>query len=130
VVNDELLEQFDLSPCVCCPLRLKRLLSLCGPQPERLFALIVLELIGHPKQGAENGGAVVAGQVDESGFHDEAAEFNEMPRTLATLDSPRAHVKSRPCGLVPVARHSVAPERRRQRRGQVVEQIAATGDLI
>ncbi|CAL74721.1 conserved hypothetical protein [Bradyrhizobium sp. ORS 278] len=31
-----------------------------------------------------------------------------MPGALAALDLPRAHVMSRPCGLMPVARRLVA----------------------
>src|SRR5262249_45939821 len=96
---------------------LKRLLSLCGPQRPRLFALITLELVGHPKQRAEDRGAVIASQIDDTGFDDEAAEFDEMPRALAAPDLPRAHVMSRPCCLMAVARRPVAPERR-QRRAQ------------
>jgi hypothetical protein len=33
-----------------------------------------LELVGHPKQRAKDGGAIIAGQIDESSFNDEAAE--------------------------------------------------------
>ena len=40
-------------------------------------------------------------------------EFDEMPRPLAALDLPRAHVMSRPCRLMPVASRPVAPERYR-----------------
>jgi hypothetical protein len=35
-----------------------------------------------------------------------------VPRSLAARDLPCAHVMSRPCGLTPVARRPVAPERR------------------
>ena len=57
-----------------------------------MFALIAFEPVGHPKQRAEDRGAVVTGQVDDSGFNDQAAEFDEMTRPLATLDLPCAHV--------------------------------------
>jgi hypothetical protein len=43
-----------------------------------------------------------------------------VPRALAALDLPSAHVMPRPCRLMPVARGSVAPERR-QRRAQLLE---------
>jgi hypothetical protein len=84
---------------------------LCGPKRSRMFALIAFEPVGHPKQRAEDRGAVVAGQVHDTGFNNEAAEFDEMPGALAALDLPRAHVMSHPCGLMPVARRSVAQER-------------------
>src|SRR6516165_8729115 len=118
-------------PCSIClvarrRVRLKRLLSLCGPQRPCPFALIALELVGHPKQRAEDGRPVVAGQVHESGFHDEAAEFNEVLRALAALDLPGAHVTSCPCGLITVARRSVAQERR-PCCGQLLAHFAAPG---
>ena len=59
-INDELLKQFDLSSCVLLG-PLECLLSLCGPQLAGLFALVALELIGHPEQCAQDGGAIIAG---------------------------------------------------------------------
>src|SRR5436190_19392736 len=91
-----------------------------------MFAPIALQLVGHPEQRAENGDAVVAGQLHDTGFDDKAAEFDEMPRALAALDLPRAHLMSRPCGLMPVARRSVAQERR-PCCGQFLVHFAATG---
>src|ERR1700738_3611129 len=91
-----------------------------------MFALIALQLVSHPEQRAEDRGAVVARQVDDSGFNDKAAEFDEMPRALATLDLPRAHVMPRLCGLMPVARRSVAQERR-PCCGQLLVHFAAPG---
>ena len=46
---------------ICRPFHSECLLSLCGPERSRLFALIALELVGHPEQRAEDGGAIVAG---------------------------------------------------------------------
>src|SRR5262245_33217826 len=77
-----------------------------------MFALIALELVGHPEQRAIDGGAIIAGQFHDTGFDDEAAEFDELPRAPTALDLPCSHVMSRPCGLIPVARRSVAQERR------------------
>src|ERR1700749_2881710 len=91
-----------------------------------MFALIAFEPVGHPKQRAEDRGAVVAGQVDDSGFNDQAAEFDEMTCALAALDLPCAHVMSRPCDLMPVARRSVAQEGR-PCCGQLSVQFAAPG---
>jgi hypothetical protein len=55
---------------------LERVLPLCGPQASRVLALIALELVGHPEQRAVNHGAIIAGQVHETGLDNEAAEFD------------------------------------------------------
>ena len=86
--------------------------------------MITLELVSHPEQRTENGGAIIAGQFDDPGFGDETAELDEVPRPHPALDLPCAHVMSRPCRLMPVARRPVAPERR-QCRGQVSVHFAA-----
>jgi len=91
-----------------------------------MFALIALKLVSHPEQRAVDGGAIIAGQFHDTGFDDEAAQFDEVPRALAALDLPGAYVIPRPCCLIPVACCPVAPECR-QRRGQLSVQIAATG---
>ena len=51
--------------------RLERFLPHRGPKRTYPFALIALELVGHPKQRAEDRGTVVAGQVHDTGFDDE-----------------------------------------------------------
>jgi hypothetical protein len=50
--------------------------------------LLAFELVGHPEQPAEDGGAVVGGEFDNPGFDDETAQFDQMPRALAALDLP------------------------------------------
>ena len=125
-INDELLEQFKSVFLCVSGAQLERLLPPCGPQAADPFVLIALELVGHPEQRAEDDGAIIAGQVHDASFHDEAAEFDEVPRPLAALDLPCAHVMSRPCGLIPVARCQVAPERR-QCGAQLPVQFAAPG---
>lgn len=77
----------------------------------RIVALIALELVGHPEQCAVEDGAVIASEFDNARLDDEAAEFDQMPRALATLDLPGAHVMPRLCRPMPVARRPVAPER-------------------
>lgn len=119
---------WDSSICslLCRRGRLERLLTLCYAQRPRLFTLIAFELIDDPEQRAKNDRAVIAGQVYDAGFHDEAAEFDEVPRTLAALDPPGAHVMPCPCRLIPVAGRPVAPERR-QCGAQLLVQFAAPG---
>ena len=53
---------------------LERLLPLRGPERPRVFALIALEPVGHPKQRAVDHGAIIAGQVHDPGLDDEAGE--------------------------------------------------------
>lgn len=106
--------------------RFQCLFSLCCPQRSCPFALIAFELLDNPYQRAEDRGAIIAGQVHDTGFNDETAQFDEVPRALAALDLPRAHVMPRLCGLMPVARRPVAPECR-QRCGQLLTHFAALG---
>ena len=113
-----------MCPRLCLWGRFESLFSLCVPQCPRMFAMIAFELLAHPEQRAIDRGAVVPGQFDDPGLDDETAEFDEMPRPLAALDLPCAHVMSRPCRLMAVARRPVAPEHR-QRRGQVPVHFAA-----
>ncbi len=86
--------------------------------------MIALELFGNPEQCAEDYGTVVAGQLHDSGLDDEAAEFDQMPRALAALDLPCAHIMPGARRLIAVARRAVAFERR-QRRAQMLSQFAA-----
>jgi hypothetical protein len=43
------------------------LFPLCRAKQPRRFVLIAFELVSHPEQRTENGGAIIAGQVD-AGF--------------------------------------------------------------
>src|SRR5207249_4205580 len=95
---------------ICRPFQSECLLSLCGPERSRLFALIAFEPVCHPEQRAEDDGAIIASQVHDTSLDDEAAEFDQVPRTLAALDLPCAHIIPRPCCLLTVARRPVAPE--------------------
>src|SRR5262249_23125646 len=106
----------------CRRVRLKGLLSLCGPQRSCPFALMALDVAGNQKRRAEVGGRLAAVQAHEPRLDDEAAQFDEAPRALTPLDLPRAHVMPRPCDLMSVARRPVAPERR-PCRGQLPVQI-------
>ncbi len=112
--------------CICRPFRSERLPSLLGPERSRMFSLLALELVGHPKQRAVDHSAIIAGQVHDPGLDDEPAEFDQMPGALAALDLPCAHVMPRQHRLMPVARRPVALEGR-QRRAQMSKQIAANG---
>ena len=69
------------------PLRCERFFPLFGPEHAGLFAMIALQLVGHPEQRAVDHGAVVACQVDDPGLDDEAAEFDQMSRALSALQA-------------------------------------------
>ena len=73
------------------------------PDAARMFAILAFELFGDPEHRPKYHGAIIAGQVHDSGLDDEAAEFNQMPRTLSPLDLPSAHIMPRPRRLMPVA---------------------------
>ena len=91
---------------------LKGLLPSCGPQHSCPFTLIAFELVGHPKQRAKDGGAIIAGQLHDASLDDETAQFDQVPRARATLDLPCAHIMPRLCCLLTVARRPIALERR------------------
>lgn len=88
------------------------LFPLYSPQRPRVSPFVALELVGHPYQRTEDDGSVVAGEINDAGFDDETAEFDQMPRALAALDLPPSHIMSRPRCLMPVACRPVALERR------------------
>src|SRR5713101_8705371 len=48
----------------------------------------VSKLIGEFEEGAEEGGAIVVGQLDQAGFLDEAAELDELAGTFAACPGP------------------------------------------
>ncbi|MGY4502022.1 hypothetical protein ACVWYH_005979 [Bradyrhizobium sp. GM24.11] len=64
-----------------------------------MFALIAFEPVGHPKQRAEDRGAVVADQVHDTGFNNEAAEFDKMSRAFTALDLPGTACHAAPLRL-------------------------------
>ena len=41
-----------------------------------MFTVLALELVGDPEQRAEDGGAIIAGQVHDASLDDETAEFD------------------------------------------------------
>lgn len=82
---------------ICRMLHLERVFPLSGPKFPRPFAVLALELVGHPEQRAVNYGPVIAVRLHNAGFDDEAAEFDQMPCALAAFDLPYPLVMPRPC---------------------------------
>ena len=52
----------------------------------------VAELIGEIEEGAEQGGAIVVGQLDKAGFLHQAAQLDQMAGAFAAYLGPIAHV--------------------------------------
>ena len=71
---------------ICRRFHRERLFPPSCPQLPRPFGVLAIELFGDPDHRAEDGGAVVAGQVHDAGFDDEITEFDQVFRSLAALD--------------------------------------------
>jgi hypothetical protein len=74
----------DLLPWYC-RIRVERLLPVRSTQRLGMFALVAFELLSHPEQRTEMVGRIIAGLVNDPGFDDEAAEFEEVPRASSKL---------------------------------------------
>lgn len=74
---------------------LERALAPPLPQHGGMISLFTPQFVGHPKEGAEEHGTVVVGEIDESRLHSQAAEFDQMARPFASLDLPIVHAGSR-----------------------------------
>lgn len=103
----------------CWLFRYERLFPLFGPQFSRPFTVLAFELVGDPDHRAVDHGAVVTSEFGNTRLDDEATELDEMPRSLAAFDLPRAHVMPRLCCPMAIARRPIAFERR-QCRGQAL----------
>jgi len=66
-----------------------------APKDEVHFAVLAPEQIGELEKPAEQGGAIIGGQFDETGFGDETAELDEMVGALAAVQNPRPLVGTR-----------------------------------
>jgi len=66
--------------------------TLPTPPPERqgLRAILASELAGGLDQDAQDHGAIVIGQRDQIGLHDQSAQLDEMTRAFAALHLPVA----------------------------------------
>ncbi len=85
--------------CILLPVRFKGAQAAVSPGCGELLGRAVLhtfpsapELVGQVHHGAEQGGAVVAGEFDQAGFLDEAAEFDELTCSCAAILDPIAGV--------------------------------------
>lgn len=89
---------FSLSLALECPS------AFPFPKHERLFAFLTAQLGRNGEERAVERGAIVIGEIDQSGFHDEAAQFDQLTRAFAALHGPFAHVGSRLLCFKPIPR--------------------------
>ena len=68
-----------------------------------------VELIGEVEEGAEEGGAVVAQQLDQAGLLDESAEFDEVAGAFAACLGPIARVGAGHLGVQPTTLNGCPP---------------------
>ena len=76
-----------------------------------MIAFFALQLARDRQERAIERGAIIAGQFDQPSLHDQATQFDQMPRAFPALDDPIAHVCSCLPGLKPMRRRPRAPLR-------------------
>lgn len=74
------------------------------PQCQRLLAILATQPGGGFHHHAEQHGAVVVCQLNQPGFDDEAAQFDQMPGAFAALHLPFPRVMPRRLSLESVER--------------------------
>src|SRR3546814_17617693 len=77
--------------------------ALAPPLPERqhIASVVALNARCTNEQRAGKGGASIVGQLDQTGFLDEAAQLYEMARSLASGHHPPSRLGVAPCGRTP-----------------------------
>src|SRR3546814_16985609 len=74
-----------------------------------MVALVALQLVGHPQEGAVEQRAIIIGEFDQLGFDNEPSQLNELARALAALDLPFACARSRLHCFKPMPHDRQAP---------------------
>ena len=70
----------------------------------------VAELIGEFEKRPEQGGAIVVDELDQAGFLDEAAEFDEMAGASTPVLHPLALVVPSLSAVEPIPQHGQVPQ--------------------
>jgi hypothetical protein len=71
----------------------ERLASTLAPKRHAVFTVVALKHRGDVEERAVKHGAIVAGEIDQTGFPDKPAEFDQTPCTLAASPPiPACHV--------------------------------------
>src|SRR3546814_1471779 len=78
--------------------------ALAPPLPERqhIASVVALNARCTIEQRAVKGGAIIVGQLDQTGFLDEAAQLYEMARALASGHDPSSRIGAARGGFKPV----------------------------
>ena len=76
-----------------------------APAPKRhaLFTVVALKHRGDFEERAVEHGAIIAGEIDQTGFPNKPAEFDQMPCALAPLHDPFPRVMSRALRFQPMS---------------------------
>lgn len=81
-----------------------------------LLAAFASQRRGSLDQQAEDDRPIIAGQLDQIGLGNEAAEFDQLARSFTALHLPRTRVMPRPFRLQAVPRLNRSPMRRPRSR--------------
>src|SRR3546814_17667034 len=74
-----------------------------------MVALVALQLVGNPQEGAVEQRAIIIGEFDQLGFDNEPSQLNELARALAALDLPFACARSSLHCFKPIPHDSKEP---------------------
>ena len=87
-----------------------------SPKAQRLVAPVATQCRGCLNEQTEDHRSIIVGEFDQSGFRDQAAEFDKVSRPFAAFHLPCPRVTSCSLRQKPVARCRRPPERRARRR--------------
>ena len=87
----------------------------------------ILELSSQLEEGPQQRGTIVVDELDEPGFLDEAAEFDQMPGAGAAVLHPLPLVVAGSIAIEPIPQHSQVPEPGDEKLGQDYDYTAKDG---
>ena len=99
-----------------CELRRERTPPAPPPYAQRLVAMVAPQRRSGFNEQPENYRAIFVSQLDQAGFGNEAARFDELARSFATLQNPSPLFITRSLRQQPVSRRCRPPDRRTRRR--------------
>jgi hypothetical protein len=82
-----------------------------APERDRLFACFTLQSVGEIEERTVKHGSIIPGECDQTGFLHEAAEFDQMSRTLAAFHDPCSHIIACELRFKPMFGRCRSPER-------------------
>jgi hypothetical protein len=90
--------------------------SAAAPKRHAVFPVIALKHRGDVEERAVKHSAIVGGEIDQTGFLDKSAEFDQMPCARPPLHDPFPRVMSHALRLQPMSGRCRPPERFLDRR--------------